>query len=155
MPHHPQMQSSYSNKMKVQFPYIPSSQQNEYQQHVPMPLFTPLQHQKLLINLDQAKLDDISCTANMTGNHLSLGASWKCIIDTDTSHHIVRDPTYLYNSVLVENAGQVQLPTCTSAKVSHIGDCHIGGGDVLRRVLCVPAFKFNLMSVSQVTKDLN
>ena len=120
-----------------------------------MPLFTPLQHQKLLKILDQTKLDDISGTANMTGNHLSSNASLKWIIDTGAFHHIVRDYTCLYNSVMVENAGQVQLPTGTSAKVSHIGDCHIGGGDVLRRVLCVPAFKFNLLSVSQMTKDLN
>ena len=105
--HNPQMQSSYHNQMQVQFPYIPSSQQNESQQHVPMPLFTPLQHQKLLKMLDEAKLDDISGTANMTGNHLPSGASLKWIIDTGASHHLVRDPTCLYNSVLIETAGQV------------------------------------------------
>ncbi|KAG5583055.1 hypothetical protein H5410_053682 [Solanum commersonii] len=27
----------------------------------------------------------------------------------------------------IDNAGHVQMPTGTSAKVSHIGDCHIGG----------------------------
>ncbi|KAG5627099.1 hypothetical protein H5410_012317 [Solanum commersonii] len=46
-------------------------------------------------------------------------------------------------------AGHVHLPTGDSVKVTHIGDCHIGGGDVLRKVLCVPDFQFNLLSVSQ------
>ena len=133
--------------MQVQSPYISSSQNNESHQHMPMPLFTPLQHQKLLKMLDQTKLDDISGTANMTSNHLPSDASLKWIVDTGASHHIVREPTSLYNSVLIENAGQVPLPTGTSAKVSHIGNFHIGGADVLRRVLCVPTFKFNIMSV--------
>ncbi|XP_069150450.1 uncharacterized protein [Solanum lycopersicum] len=130
------MQSLYHDQMQMQFPYIPPSQHNESQQHVPMPLFTPLQHQKLLKMLNQTKLDGISGTANMKGNHLPSGASLKWIIDTGASHHILRDHTCLYNSVLIENTGQVQLPTGTSANVSHSGDCHIGGGDVLRRVLC-------------------
>uniref|UniRef100_A0A3Q7EYZ3 Reverse transcriptase Ty1/copia-type domain-containing protein n=1 Tax=Solanum lycopersicum TaxID=4081 RepID=A0A3Q7EYZ3_SOLLC len=57
--------SLYHDQMQMQFPYIPPSQHNESQQHVPMPLFTPLQHQKLLKMLDQTKLDGISGTANM------------------------------------------------------------------------------------------
>ncbi|KAG5600095.1 hypothetical protein H5410_031465 [Solanum commersonii] len=40
---------------------------------------------------------------------------------------------------LIKNADQVQLPTCDFTKVSHIGDCHIGGCDILRNALCVLA----------------
>ncbi|KAG5569075.1 hypothetical protein H5410_058841 [Solanum commersonii] len=140
--------SSSPYHTQMQF-YCPPQQFGS--QQMSMPLFTPMQHQKLLQMLEQTKLDAISGTANMTGNHLPpVAAHLKWIVDTGASHHMVGDPTYLHHSVLIENAGQVQLPTGTSAKVSHVGDCHIEGGDVLRRVLCVPAFKFNLLSVSQV-----
>ncbi|KAH0737540.1 hypothetical protein KY290_036245 [Solanum tuberosum] len=50
------------------------------------------------------------------------------------------------------NAGNVQLPTGNFAQISHSGNYPLlGGGDLLKDVLCVPSFRFNLMSVS---KDL-
>ncbi|XP_075077025.1 uncharacterized protein LOC142163786 [Nicotiana tabacum] len=54
-------------------------------------------------------------------------------------------------AAVAENAGQVQLPTGDSAVITHIEDCQLSGGDTIKNVLCVPAFKFNLLSVS---KDL-
>lgn len=35
-----------------------------------------------------------------------------------------------------------------------MGECQLTGGDTLKDVLCVPTFKFNLLSVSKMTKDL-
>uniref|UniRef100_A0A3Q7GRY4 CCHC-type domain-containing protein n=1 Tax=Solanum lycopersicum TaxID=4081 RepID=A0A3Q7GRY4_SOLLC len=65
------MQSSFSNKMQLQPPSVSSSHNNESQMpsshyNSQMPLFTPLQHQKLLKMLNQTKLEDISGTSNMT-----------------------------------------------------------------------------------------
>uniref|UniRef100_M1CPP5 Integrase core domain containing protein n=1 Tax=Solanum tuberosum TaxID=4113 RepID=M1CPP5_SOLTU len=133
---------------------VPSIQASIPQQGImPMPMFTPGQHQQLLRMLEQTSIDETTGSANMVG--ISFLPILKWIIDTGASHHMIGDPRYLQHKDLIENAGKVQLPTGDSANVSHIGDCHIGGGDVFRKVLCVPAFKFNLMSVYQVTKNLN
>ncbi|XP_070012961.1 uncharacterized protein LOC142176278 [Nicotiana tabacum] len=61
----------------------------------------------------------------------------------------------LHHETQTENVDQVQLPTGDSAKITNIGDCQLSGGDIIKNVLCVPAFKFNLLFVSKVTKDLN
>lgn len=61
----------------------------------------------------------------------------------------------LHNETLVGKAGQVQLPTGDLASVTHIGTSQLTGGDILQHVLCVPAFRFNLLSMSKVTKELN
>lgn len=97
-----------------------------------MPMLTSGQHQKLLRMLDTSTINEKNGVVNMAG-----------------------DPKHLHHEGLIENAGQIQLPTGDLAQVSHIGNCHLEGGDVLREVLCAPTFKFNLMSVSQVAKDLN
>jgi len=47
----------------------------------------------------------------------------------------------LHHGTQIENAGQVQLPTGYSSKITHIGDCQLSGGDTIKNVLCVPAFK--------------
>ncbi|OIS99405.1 hypothetical protein A4A49_62550, partial [Nicotiana attenuata] len=78
----------------------------------------------------------------------------KWIVHTGATNHMTGDKSLLKNKTSVGNSGQVQLPTGDSASISHMGDCQLTGGDVLKDVLCVPAFKFNLMSVSKVTEDL-
>jgi len=97
---------------------------------------------------------------HMASSHQAAGSGLvpMPMITPEQHHKLLQmlDQTTIGDANGVANmAGHVQLPTGDSAKVSHIGDCHVGGGDFLRKVLCVPAFKFNLMSVSQVTKDLN
>lgn len=41
-------------------------------------------------------------------------------------------------NLLVENSGQVQLLTGDSKAISHMGECQLTGGEVLKDVLCVP-----------------
>lgn len=96
---------------------------------------------------------NVSVSANMAGAlFLDKGTFIKWIVDTRATNHMIGDHQHLLDEGLIENAGHVQLPTGDSAKVSHVGNYHLGGGDVLINLLCVPAFKFNLMSVP---KDLN
>lgn len=47
------------------------------------------------------------------------------------------------------------MPTGDSARVLHVGNCSLEGGDILTNVLCVPVYKINLISVFKMTKDLN
>ena len=48
----------------------------------------------------------------------------------------------------------VQLPNGETNQITHIGSCNITSQNTLRNVLLIPEFKFNLLSVSQITKDL-
>lgn len=95
-------------------------------------------------------------SVNMTGEYSETSCnqvSW--IVDSGATNHITGDKDLLLHDGKVGSAGNVQLPTGESAKISHIGKYPLSGGDVLKNVLCVPTFKFNLLSVSKVTKDLN
>lgn len=41
-----------------------------------------------------------------------------------------------------------------STTISHIGNYQLSESDIIKNVLCVPTFKFNLLSVSKLTKEL-
>ncbi|KAH0648360.1 hypothetical protein KY285_033608 [Solanum tuberosum] len=98
--------------------------------------------------LNKSHIDDPGSSAggsaNMAGiispNHDTF-VRW--IVDTGASNHMLGNHNHLQSTGLIGNgtARQVQLPTGASATVSHIGDYHLGEGDVLKNVLCVPAFK--------------
>lgn len=55
----------------------------------------------------------------------------------------------------VRNNRFVQLLTEESTRVAYIGDFPFSGGDVIKNMLFVPLFKFNLLSASKLTKKLN
>ena len=48
--------------------------------------------------------------------------------------------------------GKFDLPTGSLANVSHIGSSQILGGIEITNVLHVPEFKYNLLSVSKLTR---
>ena len=48
----------------------------------------------------------------------------------------------------------VNLPNGDPALVTHVGTVHISSTLVLKDVLCVPSFGFNLISVSKLNKIL-
>nr|XP_009799659.1 PREDICTED: uncharacterized protein LOC104245702 [Nicotiana sylvestris] len=89
---------------------------------VPAQFFTQDQYNQLLQLLSKSSVGDAS--AHMAGATKEL----------------------LHNKQSVGSTGQVQLPTGYSATISHMGECQITGGDTLNDVLCVPTFKFNLLS---------
>lgn len=76
------------------------------------------------------------------------------IVDIVETNHMVGDHEILHDNTLVGNAGNIQLPTRDSAKVSHVGSCQLYGGDTISDVLCVPTFRFNLLFASKLTKAL-
>ncbi|KAH0661347.1 hypothetical protein KY284_026278 [Solanum tuberosum] len=100
--------------------------------HQSTPMFTPGQHQQLLKMLDQATLNDTSGVAHMAGNSpSSTNDSITWIVDTGASNHMIGDSKHLHPQGLIENAGHVQLPTGANTAVSHLGNCHLTGGDDL------------------------
>ncbi|XP_019251086.1 PREDICTED: uncharacterized protein LOC109230004 [Nicotiana attenuata] len=122
----------------------------------PMQMFTPKQYGQILSLLNKASLSESSDSAHMAGNvSYEPNTDEKWIVDTGATNHMVGNEQLLLEKLLVGNARNVQLPTRESTKVSHVGSCRLDGGDTINNVLCVPAFKFNLLSVSQLTKALN
>ena len=97
---------------------------------------------------------------NMTGmaNCFSTNIASHCwIIDSGASHHITANEHLLKNSKCMAGSHQdkVNLPTGDKASITHIGDTHLFNNEVIKDVLCVPEFKFNLLSVSQLTRELS
>lgn len=76
-------------------------------------------------------------------------------MDSGCTDHMISNKQHLHIEIIMRNAGKVQLPTSDSASISHIGSVQLNKGEVISDVLCVPAFKFNLLSVSKLTKELN
>jgi len=94
---------------------------------------------------------DTPSSVNMAGTFYSL----KWIIDTGATDHMINNPNYLHVKTKVGGVGKVQLPTGDLATVSHVGNLQLSENDVISEVLCIPAFKFNLLSVNKLTKELN
>ena len=97
---------------------------------------------------------------NMTGmaNCFSTNVASHCwIVDSGASHHITTNEHLLRNSKCTASSHQdkVNLPTGDKASITHIGDTHLFNNEMIKEVLCVPEFKFNLLSVSQLTKELS
>lgn len=76
------------------------------------------------------------------------------IIDTGATDHIVCDNT-LYTHVERKIVDTVSLPNGRSAPVTHSGTVKIGENILLKGVLCVPSFEFNLISVQKLAKSMN
>ena len=91
-------------------------------------------------------------SAGITHSHIDDSVKW--VVDTGSTNHMIGNKAVFQTSTLVDDVGKVQLPTGESANISHIGKCQFSGGNFIKNVLCVPTFKFNLLSVSKLTKEL-
>nr|XP_016505496.1 PREDICTED: uncharacterized protein LOC107823374 [Nicotiana tabacum] len=148
--------SGHLAKTKVQLVQQPSMLQP--------PMFTPDQYNQILQMLNRSSFSDSSAhmagtffpSAHMAGTSCSVPtkeSSW--IVDIGSINHMISNNQLLLNGIEIGSSRQVQMPTGESARITHVEDCELTGGELLKDVLCVPDFKFNLLSVSKVTKDLN
>ncbi|OIT00070.1 hypothetical protein A4A49_59849, partial [Nicotiana attenuata] len=77
------------------------------------------------------------------------------IVDSGATHHVTHCKNVLSNFKRADNRTDgVQLPTGNKADITHTGDAIVLGYKTIEGVLHVPDFKFNLLSVSKVTKQL-
>lgn len=60
------------------------------------------------------------------------------IIDTGATNHMVDNSHLLFAGTEVRNTWKVQLPDGDSIYITHVGNNHLVGGDVLKEVLYVP-----------------
>jgi len=102
-----------------------------------------------------------TCRANAaTGMNLlpvsANGHTVKWIIDSGATHHITYCENLLSDcrKLLESSSNKVQVPTRSKIHVEHVGNAVILENCRLKNVLHVPDFRFNLLSVSKLTKDL-
>uniref|UniRef100_A0A803NB71 Retrotransposon gag domain-containing protein n=1 Tax=Chenopodium quinoa TaxID=63459 RepID=A0A803NB71_CHEQI len=75
------------------------------------------------------------------------------ILDSGATDHMTSDLSSLSNLTAAKNLSRIVLPTGTSSVVSHTGNAELKNSIVLKNVLVVPNFKYNLLSVPKLTKD--
>lgn len=75
--------------------------------------------------------------------------SW--IIDSGATHHVCHDKR-LFTDLSDAVNTSVTLPTGFGVKIAGIGNIRLNDYLILSNVLCIPDFRLNLLSVSQLTK---
>ncbi|XP_055814269.1 uncharacterized protein LOC129883678 [Solanum dulcamara] len=82
---------------------------------------------------------------------------YEWIIDSGVTHYVTSCKELLNDlkQLVRQSANTVQLPTGNKAKIRSIWDSIILGNLTVKNVLHVPDFKFNLLSVAKLTKDLS
>jgi hypothetical protein len=109
------------------------------------------QYQKLLSLL--AKEDTVGSFVNLAGTTFAcVPFSW--IIDFGASNHICTYLSYFSSYSPVHKHILVQLPDGSHAPVKHIGTIHCSPSLTLTNVYHIPTFKYNLLSLSQLTKSI-
>ena len=117
--------------------------------------------QMLAQHSPQVNQNSMSNTAANTAGMTSLMAmnvshkpNW--IVDTGATNHMASS-LELLNKLSVNKLGYnrtVELPNGDETRVTHTGLSSISDGSTISNVLYVPEFKFNLLSVSKLTKEL-
>ncbi|KAL1109639.1 hypothetical protein V6Z11_D03G191200 [Gossypium hirsutum] len=116
------------------------------------PMFTQDQYNQImrLLNKDPVVVEAATSIAGM----VDLGNKW--IIDTGATDHILSDLHFLESPVACPlGSPSVRLPNGSSVTVTHTGTCTILPNLSLTKVLYVPNFRYNLLSVSKLTTDLH
>lgn len=78
------------------------------------------------------------------------------IVDIGASHHMVSSMDLMSSKTALSPSphNQVYLPNDDISQITHKGTCQLHKDQLLKSVLHIPLFKYNLLSVSQLTKDL-
>ncbi|KAA8521039.1 hypothetical protein F0562_011808 [Nyssa sinensis] len=118
-----------------------------------LPLLTPEQCQQLLAILNNTSPPPSmahhigSIKSHLSGNPSTTDPLW--ILDSGATDHMVCTPAALTHFTPVHGR-TVQLPNGSYATVTHVGSIVFSLDLILKNVLCVPTFYFNLISVRQL-----
>ncbi|CAL1377952.1 unnamed protein product [Linum trigynum] len=110
-----------------------------------------LEQLKLLLNSDLRQLS-AEPSSNMAGTFSLNSSSW--VIDSGCNEHIVNHASLLDSELDSHPVLQVKIPNGTGVQVRSIGTTKLSDDLLLRRVLHVPDFQCNLLSVSRLTAEL-
>ena len=80
----------------------------------------------------------------------------KWIVDSGACSHMVSSVELLSHTTTVNKngLGKVYLPTSNVVNVTHTGSSCLFPGQEITNVMHIPEFKYNFLSVSQLTKEL-
>lgn len=81
-----------------------------------------------------------------------LSDSRRWIIDSGASRHVCANRSMFHRLYDVSNSSDM-LPDNSSISVHFSSDIHLSSNLILKDVLYVPTFKFNLLSISALTRD--
>lgn len=125
-------------------------------------LFTPQQLAQLATMVPQLLTQQRgSDTDEELDNHFSGMISFNMaesfdncwIIDSGASAHMTPHLNKLTELISLSQNTQITLPTGATVQVTHMGNTRIGAELQLKKVMCVPMFKYNLLSVQQLLAD--
>uniref|UniRef100_A0A803L939 ABC transporter domain-containing protein n=1 Tax=Chenopodium quinoa TaxID=63459 RepID=A0A803L939_CHEQI len=95
-------------------------------------------------------------TANVAGTCLITCSNSKWIIDSGATDHICSNLEWFVDySVFDKSVKTITIADGKKAEIKHIGDVKIGNGIILKNVLHVLGFQFNLISTHKLCKDLS
>ncbi|XP_019240598.1 PREDICTED: uncharacterized protein LOC109234812 [Nicotiana attenuata] len=122
--------------------------------------FTEQQYKQLLQLLNQNTTPvETAAHAKVTGIPLSLLSKAKqdrWIIDSDATNHMLSSLDFFTDFIEIPKGEgrKVQLPTAETIRITHLGSSSILNGLPIKIVMYVPQFRYNLLSVSQLTRDI-
>lgn len=78
------------------------------------------------------------------------------IMNTGATNHMISDIGMLNKSTIVEpeNPKRISLPNGDTTLVTHTGTSSISDTNIVSNMFYVPQFKYNLLSVSKLTNEL-
>ena len=88
---------------------------------------------------------------NYTVGDVSFAEHRKCVIDTGGAAHVACSEKYLFNIKEVEHPVYITLPDGSEIRVTHYGSMMLTKDLIIRRVLLVPKFRVNIISVALLT----
>lgn len=88
---------------------------------------------------------------NYAAGDITFDVDRQCIIDTGGAAHIACSEKYLYNVTTIQPPVYVTLPDGSEIKVKKYGSMMLTKDFVLTRVLLVPEFRVNIVSVALMT----
>lgn len=91
--------------------------------------------------------------SGMVACNLSIVSHNAWIIDSGASDHMTCSVKRLLNVQAADSNITITLPTGDVAKITHVGDMRLENGLVLHKVLVVPQFNHNLLSIHKLARD--
>ncbi|XP_074344488.1 uncharacterized protein LOC141704308 [Apium graveolens] len=96
-----------------------------------------------------------NCFSGMVSCHMSTTDNTTWIVDSGARDHMTFSIDILSNVRAAPPDVIIKLPTGASAKITHIGNLILKSVLVLKKVLYVPQFQHNLMSIHRLSEDNN
>lgn len=93
--------------------------------------------------------------SGMVACNLSIVSHNAWIIDSGASDHMTCSVAKLSNVTIADSNLTITLPTGDVSKITHMGDMRLDNGLVLYKVLVVPQFNHNLLSIHKLAHDNN